>query len=430
MFENIVGSNSKSKNFFIIASEKGFAALSAIISLSLVARYFGTENLGNYVLALSTVTSFLSIYTLNLNSMGLRDLSKNNICEKKIITTIFLMRFFACIPCIFLINLVAYFFFGDAFFLIFIISLSLIFNPLECFEIFLQSKERFFPIALIRIGSLMLSLLMQIFIVFTGKSFIFVIYVILLERCLVGILYLLFFKNFRKLLVLNLFSRDLSRIYLSQSWKEIFSGLFVILILRSGLFYVGYQGTDKEKAIFGTAIRVFDAILAFMQAYAKVILPEFFRTHFIDYNKSIEIFKKQVGSLTFASFLIIILSNISSNYFFILLFGPDFEESALIFNILVFSTIFFSFEIMSANLNIADNKVFHNALRSFIGALACFVIIPFIYEIYDLQGLAFCLIFSTLLSYFIYTFFRLDSQKIAMIKLKSLLTFGIIYLRK
>ena len=110
MFKNIIRLNSTSKNFFIIATEKAFTAISAIISLSLVARYFGTENLGNYVLALSTVTSFLSIYTLNLNSMGLRDLSKNNICEKKITTTIFLMRFFACIPCIILINLIAYFF--------------------------------------------------------------------------------------------------------------------------------------------------------------------------------------------------------------------------------------------------------------------------------------------------------------------------------
>ena len=167
------------------------------------------------------------------------------------------------------------FFFEEAFLFILILSLSLIFNPLECFEIFLQSKERFVPIALIRISSLSLSLVLQLFIVITGKSFIYVIYVILLERCLVGILYLSIFKEFRKLLALNLFSRDLSKLYLSQSWKEILSGLFVILILRSGLFYVGYQGTDREKAIFGTAIRVFDAILAFMQAYAKVILPEF-----------------------------------------------------------------------------------------------------------------------------------------------------------
>ena len=322
------------------------------------------------------------------------------------------------------------FFFEEAFLFILILSLSLIFNPLECFEIFLQSKERFVPIALIRISSLSLSLVLQLFIVITGKSFIYVIYVILLERCLVGILYLSIFKEFRKLLALNLFSRDLSKLYLSQSWKEILSGLFVILILRSGLFYVGYQGTDREKAIFGTAIRVFDAILAFMQAYAKVILPEFFRAHFVDFKTSIEIFKKQVGSLTFASFLIIILSNTFSNSFFILLFGSDFEESALILNILVFSTIFFSFEIMSANLNIADNKVFHNAVRSFIGASICFIIIPFLYEIYSLPGLALCLIFSTTVSYFIYTFFRLDSHNIAMIKLKSLLTFGLIYLRK
>lgn len=420
--------DSITKNFFYISVEKLFGVLSAFIALVLAARFFDSSEYGNMLIAFALVTSFIYLYTLNLNQIVLKDLvTKDD--SKVVISTTFFIRLYASIISFFAANVVAYFFLNDAFQYVLIISMSILFTPFESYELYLHSRQRFLPGSLVRSSAYIISIILQICVVSFGFDFIFFIAVILIERSIVGIIFIIFFRNFRSKINFNFFSNSLCQYYLSNCWKEVLNGISIVLMLRFPLFYIGYFGSDKDKAIFGTALRVMDVFLTVMQAYSKVIMPTFFRKYSRNVAEAMIFFKKQLSIYLITIFLSILASIFLSSSLFLIFFGKDLSESSNIFNILVFTPYIHSLAIMSGCLLIAKNKIIVNTIRSSLGLFVCITLTPILINEFGLIGGSYTIIISTMVSFMLYSFFSKELRFISWIKTKAFFTAGLIYLR-
>lgn len=422
------GEHSIPKNFLIIAMEKIFGVLAAFISLILASRFFEPAEYGNMLIALALVTSFIYIYTLNLNQIVLKEfVSKGD--SKTVISTVVFLRFFASIVSFLLVNIISYVFLYDAYIYVLILSVSILFTPYESFELYMHSKERFFPGSAVRSLVYIISIFLQLAVIYFELDFIFLIIAIFLERALVGIVFIVFFRSFRSKIKVKYFSTTLSRNFLSSCWKELLTGIFMILMMRFPLFYIGYTGSDTEKALFGTALRVMDVFLTVMQAYSKSIMPIFFKKFHENIPDAMIFFKKQLGIYLITILFAILLSLFLSDDLFMIFFGLELLEASKIFNILVFLPYIHAFAIMSGCLLIAKNRIIVNTSRTFLGLFTCLLTTPYLINKFGLLGGAYAVIISSLLCFLVYSFFSKDLKYISSIKAKAFLTAGLIYLK-
>ena len=107
------------KNIVWLVTEKAFLLFSTLISTSLIARYLGPNQYGNYVYVSSIILIFQSVAMLGADAIVVRDLSIRKYETKDFLKTIFIIRLSGASS-----NLNLIYTFNGAWLLLFLVSIN------------------------------------------------------------------------------------------------------------------------------------------------------------------------------------------------------------------------------------------------------------------------------------------------------------------
>lgn len=196
---------------------------------------------------------------------------------------------------------------------------------------------------------------------------------------------------------------------LETKWKTIkiltpyaILNLTFMIYTQGNTFMLGALSNERNVALFANAYLILNAIYIFPTIiYQKVLAHHIFKMMYQDREKILSVMVKHLNKLLIfiASILIVVLYSVSDQLI-LLLFGPDYKESSIIFQLLliaipfrlisisvgtIMSTDFFikkrvSIEIILALLSISLNIILINYL-GIKGVVLTVIIIEFILAI-------------------------------------------------
>lgn len=304
-----------------------------------LARYLGAEGYGKLTFAFSFVTLFIIPIDLGLSQLTTRELARNTGKTKKYLDNLVLVRVILGMLSFLLIVIAIQFIRDDSEVKILIYLLgawTLFQTSTQFFQAIYRAHEKMFFEALTRIlHALVLALLSFYFIfysyniIYFGWAYAFAAFVTLLVST-----YIIWYKfsNFK-----IRFNITFLKNTLKKSWPFAFSLLFISINNYIDSVMLGIMRSDTEVGWYNAAYKILIFILLLGSVIGKSaypILSKLFKTSLSDLKLFIENYNKLILILAIPiAFGGYILASPIIN----LVYGSDFNEAILVFQILIFS---------------------------------------------------------------------------------------------
>ena len=314
----------------------------SLISIGLIARYLGNDGFGTYSLVFAFLYIFDSLADLGLYSLLVREISKSDVDEKKVVSNIFTIRIVALLVFIGIAAIVVWFFpysievkigtlIAGASFLFLSMGQVL----MGIFQKYLRTDKS----ALADVVARIVQLLLVIICVKIGVGFYAVISVLVVTGFINFLLLIIFARKYIK------FSLEFDFPY----WKQIIRTTFPIAV--SLVFTLVYFKIDSvflslpminryspnlmfDVGIYGIAYKILEGLIFFPAMFVGLIMPLLSNSAFIDNERFKKVFQKTLDILVIFIVPLLIGLSMLSLPIVVLVGGNNFIASAPILNIL------------------------------------------------------------------------------------------------
>jgi O-antigen/teichoic acid export membrane protein len=314
----------------------------SLISIGLIARYLGNDGFGTYSLVFAFLYIFDSLADLGLYSLLVREISKSDVDEKKVVSNIFTIRMVALLFFIGIAAIVVWFFpysievkigtlIAGASFLFLSMGQVL----MGIFQKYLRTDKS----ALADVVARIVQLLLVIICVKIGVGFYAVISVLVVSGFINFLLLIIFARKYIK------FSLEFDFPY----WKQIIKTTFPIAV--SLVLTLVYFKIDSvflslpminryspnlmfDVGIYGIAYKILEGLIFFPAMFVGLIMPLLSNSAFIDNERFKKVFQKTLDILVIFIVPLLIGLSMLSLPIVVLVGGNNFIASAPILNIL------------------------------------------------------------------------------------------------
>ncbi|MCY7731096.1 flippase [Aerococcus urinaeequi] len=389
------------KNSSWMIGDKVFTMIIGVFVTAIVARYFGPESYGQFNYALSFVTLFTALSTLGLETLTVKAIVDKDQDEGTILCTSLVLRVIGGILLTFiaviLIRLIEP---NDSntHILVFILSLTMVFNALEVIEYWIQAHQRAKISSVVRMTAYVIIAAFKIGMVLLGGNLIHFALIHMLNVIIIGIgLIIAYFRNREEKFKWKV---DISyaKSILSQSWYLILSGLMVTLYMQIDKVMLGSLMTSKvEVGVYSAATSIasmwYFVPMAIITSFKPVIMSKK-KTNEESYLKSIQLLYTIITWLGIGfGIFVIIFSNPIVN----ILYGSDYQKASDILSVSIWAGTFAMLGSATSIWLISENLQKYKTFFVFSGALTNVVLNYFLIPIIGGNGAA----IATLASQFI-----------------------------
>ncbi len=393
------------KNTGLVGISRIVETLISYIIIVLISRYLGAEGLGQYSFIFGFAGLFFIFADLGLNSLMVKDLSKDFSNADSYISNIFSLKLILSI-----LVFVAYFIFiffvssGDVFILLLIVGLMYFFNLFMQIGLsVLQVKSDGMIMSIIYILERVLSL--------TGAIFVLIIY-----QSLVLFMLVLFFSNLIKCFLFWFYGKkyfqfrfDLNQSLLFKLVKSAFPflliGGFSLIFIRIDTVMLGFMKSYALVGLYSSSYKLIDMLSMVPSLLLVFGFPTLSKLFVSDKNSAKLLFEKII------SYSLIIVLPVIVGVFFVgervleFIYNFNSFESFIAFKILIIALLFiYLTTIMGYLISSADKqKVFAwiAGIGAFLNILLNFILIPK----FSLYGAAFATLFTYLLMFILMYFY-------------------------
>ncbi len=374
-----------------------------------VARYLGPEQFGLFSYAQSFVGLFIAISTLGLDAIVMRELIKNESRSAEIIGTAFWMKFFGAFAVLLVLAIAVNFTSNDTYTntLVFIIASATIFQSFNVVDFYFQSKVMSKYVVYANMITLFISSIIKIVLLLNEAPLIAFVWVVLFDNVILACGLIFFFLKNSKFKIQNLkFNKLLAVDLLRDSWPLMFSTFIVSIYSQLDQVMLKNMVDSTEVGQYAAAMRL-NSVFAFLPG---VILASITPAIVSAKQKSEALFLNRLQSLydliVLYGIIAVIFILFFADYIIGITFGVEYNESALILKIVVFSNIFaylgaassrwyinsgFEKKILYRNLfgvifNIAGNIIlipYYGAVGAAITTILAQVSANFIFDYFD-----------------------------------------------
>ncbi len=374
-----------------------------------VARYLGPEQFGLFSYAQSFVGLFIAISTLGLDAIVMRELIKNESRSAEIIGTAFWMKFFGAFAVLLVLAIAVNFTSNDTYTntLVFIIASATIFQSFNVVDFYFQSKVMSKYVVYANMITLFISSIIKVVLLLNEAPLIAFVWVVLFDNVILACGLIFFFLKNSKFKIQNLkFNKLLAVDLLRDSWPLMFSTFIVSIYSQLDQVMLKNMVDSTEVGQYAAAMRL-NSVFAFLPG---VILASITPAIVSAKQKSEALFLNRLQSLydliVLYGIIAVIFILFFADYIIGITFGVEYNESALILKIVVFSNIFaylgaassrwyinsgFEKKILYRNLfgvifNIAGNIIlipYYGAVGAAITTILAQVSANFIFDYFD-----------------------------------------------
>ena len=387
----------------------------AFVATAYIARNLGPTNYGQLSYAISYVGLFAFISALGLDQIIYRDVIKYPEQKNKYLGTAFILKTFAGLLTIFICILSAAFFSDKdvSLFLIFIISLTFIFNPFNLinYEFQAEAKSKY-PTIISLITVLILNVL-KIIIILNNQGVIYLALIILLEPILMGLgLFYFRLKIYGKFIGFT-FDKNIALKLLKDSFPLIFATAFFGIYARIDQVMIKNMLNTESVGLYDAAVRVSELWYFLPNIIVVSLFPAIINAKNVSKELYYRRLKKLFLGVTLLSVFTAMITMFLSKYFILIIFGAGFIGAVSVLNIYVWSNIGATLNNLSQQLLIAEHMSKKISFIIFLGMIVNVGLNIWLIPMYGMSGAA----FATLVSYivpFLALFLFGDTKKLIL----------------
>jgi len=417
-FANLNGFKKYFSNTFWILLERAMRFSLGLLIGIYVARYLGPDLFGLYNFAVSFAGLFIILSTLGLDKIVIKSLVRADSSEETILGTSLLLKFAGAVSGVILTAICIQFFNADeAKFAVYLVSLSSIFQTLNCIDFYFQAKVQVRYVAIIKIIQSVIGALTKLALIILAADFIYFIWVLILEAAILafGLVYV-FQKNVGNLFSWNWDSK-LAINLLKYSWPLVLSTLFIAINMRVDQILLQQLMGSEAVGLYAAASRLSEASYNVCVLVVASVFPAIVNSKSIDMAMYENRIKNLYSLMFFMALFIAIFITIVAEPLMTFLYGIAYLKSAQVFAIHIWTGIFVYWGIVMNQWAIMENKQKHMALFMFMGILANIILNLLLVPSMGINGAAYATLISQILANMIMPLF-FGKQFIEQIKIQ------------
>jgi len=364
-----------------------------------VARYLGPEQFGVLAYATSLVALFAVAGHMGLSGLVVREIVKHPEAREETLGTTMALKSTGI--GIGFIALVLFAFFSeelgsDTFWILLIISASLLFKPFDIIDFWFASQVQAKYTAMARSISLVLTSLFKVVLVVTGASLIMFAYATTLQS-IFGALLLFYFYTKLKNIPFSHYkvSWQKAKELLSQGWMVFLGAIFATIYLKVDQVMLKWLVGTEEVGIYAVAATLSEAWYFIPTAIIASLFPKLIE---LRKNNESQFYKRlqQIFDLLFALALgVAIVVTLIATPLILLFFGETFAESSAILTIHIWAALFIFMRAAFSKWILIENALMFSLITQGFGAVANVGLNLLLIPHYGGEGAA----YATLISY-------------------------------
>jgi len=366
-----------------------------------VARYLGPKNYGYLSYAQAFVGLFGAIASLGLEGILVRELVKFPEKEKELLGTAFLLKLFGAFVSLLVIVVAVQFTQADYLtrILVFIVSISLIFQSFNVVDLYFQAKVKVKYAAYANALALFFSSLFKVFLIFMNASLIWFAVSVLLDKVILSMGYLWGIVYFDSSIVKKIkFKLQLALKLLKDSWPLIISGLAIAVYMR--IDQVMIQNLLDAKAVgqYTVAVRLSEIWYFIPIVITSSLFPAIINAK----KKDKRLYHTRLLNLySFLAWLAIGIAvpmTFFGDWIVNILYGEAFKEAASVLKIYIWASLFVFLGVASNKWLVNENLQIYSTINTFLGAVANIILNFILIKKFGVIGAAWATLFSQALS--------------------------------
>ncbi len=388
-----------------------------------IARYLGPENYGVLSYVLSFVTLFSALAYLGLDGVLVKNLIDKPHDRDTLLGTGFTLRFAGALFLLFATSLAGAFFVHDQFLqlLIFIISLTAIFQSLEVIDYYFQSQVLSYYVVCVQIVQIAISTFIKIWLILQKGTLVSFALVYLLDGLIVAIgLGIIYHKRKFSILYWKL-DLSLMKQLLKQSLPFFLSGAMISLYMRIDQIMVQHMLGSRFTGVYAAAINLCE-IWYFIP---MVICASLFPAIITAKNISPEIYSKRLQQLydlmVLLSVLIAVPMSIFADRIVDMLLGPGYHAAGNVLRIHTWSGVFVYLGVASGKWLLAENLNHIVLQRTFCGLVINVILNLIFIPGFGIVGAAWATFFNLIVTAYFFDLFNRSTVISFKMKSESLL---------
>jgi O-antigen/teichoic acid export membrane protein len=392
------------------------------VFLGLIARQIGPGDFGVLSFSQSIALMLLSITSLGLDNILIKEFSQNEKIKNVILSTALIMQMIAAIFVITISAFVCIYFYGinsDA--IVFIISLSsLFFYVQNAYISYYQSKSKSIFITKQSLISITISSLFKLYLLENKASIELFAFSFCIDL-MINFILIYLYSQVKKEIIFSACNFDVRMMkdLLIQSWPMIFSSIFIVLYTRLDQFMIMRMLGPEEVGLFSVAVKISDAY---------TFIPVLVGTSFyplIAKDCTKEKLKKYIDIVFFCAFGTGMLVIALSTFVIPLLFGEKYTASIHVSNITVFSSMFACLGGAVTNYLITIRLGYIRLYRAIIGVIVNLVLNLIWIPKYGIIGAAYASLAAQIFAAWLSNYLSRKTRECFWLQSRSLFMIGL-----
>lgn len=412
MKTNIFNLSKKNINFFVnfnfIFIEKLVRIVLSILVVSKVSKFIGPDNFGILSLIESFYSILIALSALGIDPVIIKEFKEDNYEKSVIAGSSFLIKL--CSSVLISLAAISLLFFTNNFALkvgILVVSLSIIFTPLNIIDYYYQSKLNLKKVSTARGLVFVFSSFLKLGIVFFDISWQYLFLTILIDQVLVSFIYYKIRPDGFNLYGLK-YSKTLIKKFFKASIFLFVTSFSMILYSRIDQIMIKFFLTDYDLGNYSASMKIVETLYVFPTIFLSTIFP-------------IMIEKAKEGSNSFFvkiyrffflfSFAVIACIFLLSDLITFYIYGTKFGLTSHILKINIVAIFFYSYRLISLQL-IYVNSFYKSLLIQTVSSIIINIVLNYVLMIkFGIYGTIYSTIITLFYAVFIYEFIDPNLRK-------------------
>lgn len=404
------------KNTSWLLSEKIFRLVVGLFVGVWVARYLGPEKFGIFSYAKSFVGLFITIASLGLNGIVIRELVKDESRKDELLGTAFWLKLMGALAVLIFLAIAINFTSNDQYtnILIFIIASATIFQSFNVIDFYFQSKVLSRYVVFANIISLFLSSVVKIGLILFEAPLIAFAWVVLFDSFVLACGFIYFFlktNNINIPITLdNLKFKGATAVsLLKDSWPLILSGIVISIYMKIDQVMIKEMLDSEAVGQYAAAVRLSEAWYFIPMVIASSLFPAIINAK----KQSEELYYARLQKLydlvVWMAIAIALPMTFLSDWIINILYGSDYNQSADVLMIHIWAGVFVFLGVASSKWFLIENLQVYSFYRTLAGAIINIILNYILIPIHGIFGAA----ISTLVSQAIASYlFNMTNKKL------------------
>ena len=381
------------KNMFSMIVLRGAEYIVALISMPYLVRTLGPDRFGSLIFMQSIIQYYNIAIDYGFNLTASRDIAKADkfcdisrifssvMCAKIILFTCctFLTLIFFALNNIFSLIYIDY----KLFWAVFLNVIGTMIFPIW----FFQGIQEMGYIARCKLISIIVTTLSIFLFVKGSQDYVLAGFLQAITMLVTGVLsWIIIFLRYHDIFHKTSFHEIKKRF--TEGWQIFISTLFVNLYTNSNLVFLRFFTSDYIVGLFGSALKLVDAIKGLIWPLCQAIYPFICKKFEVDKRGFFLFIKNLLKISSLMGFLITIGMLIGGEWIVHVLYGPDYAGAVSILHILSLIPLFVFFSIFAGSVLIAANEQKEYSKILMLGSALDVILVLITVPIWGAYGLA------------------------------------------